>query len=117
MAHTRKRILSLMMSGIMTASLLPAYLTQISIPAAADDPPESDYTPDTDPTIDFDYANTHNILNADDALRDLAQQGKSCNPAGLYNRFPWRHATDITANAHSEGSIHTLLESTNPNVK
>ena len=77
MRTTRKRALSLMLSGIMTASLLPSYLTQLSIPAAADDPPESDYTPDTDPTIDFDYADTHNILNAEDALKYLATNNKT----------------------------------------
>lgn len=71
MKHTRKRILSLLMSGIMTASLLPAYLAELPIPAASDDPIE-----DNDPTIDFDYATRNNILNADDALKDIAQQKK-----------------------------------------
>ncbi|MBP0967994.1 MAG: hypothetical protein J5722_10185, partial [Oscillospiraceae bacterium] len=129
MRTTRKRALSLMLSGIMTASLLPSYLTQLSIPAAADDPPESDYTPDTDPTIDFDYANTHNILNAEDALRDLAAlqktyhdytsddvaEGTVVGNYASYNKFPWKHASKITCHEHSKGSIRTLLESTSPN--
>lgn len=128
MKHTRKRILSLVMSGIMTASMLPAYLTQLSIPAAADDPPASDYTPDTDPTIDFDYANTHNILNAEDALKDIAKrekntvsfnaddyaEGRVPDVYKSYNKYPWKHATKITCHEHSKGSIRTLLESTNP---
>lgn len=111
MKHTRKRILSLLMSGIMTASLLPAYLTELPIPAAADDPME-----DNDPTIDFDYATRNNILNADDALKDIAQQKKDSMSSGeteeLKQRFPWQHATYVTAEGDSGHSLRTLLEST-----
>ena len=100
-----------MMSGIMTASLLPAYLTELPIPAAADDPIE-----DNDPTIDFDYAIRNNILNADDALKDIASKKKSSMTSGeteeLKQRFPWQHATYVTAEGDSGHSLRTLLEST-----
>ena len=100
-----------MMSGIMTASLLPAYLTELPIPAAADDPME-----DNDPTIDFDYAIRNNILNADDALKDIASKKKSSMTSGeteeLKQRFPWQHATYVTAEGDSGHSLRTLLEST-----
>ncbi|MCR4759670.1 MAG: hypothetical protein K5705_05290 [Oscillospiraceae bacterium] len=123
MKRTRKRALSLTLSVMMTASLLPSYLTQLPIPARANDPPASDYTPDTDPTIDFDYANTHNIMNADDALRDLAANGKNCTSTNkaeeMYRKFPWRHASGISCNAatDTDDSVRALLESTNPNNK
>ena len=121
MAHTRKRIFSLMMSGIMTASLLPAYLTQLSIPAAADDPPSSDDKPDTSPTIDFDYGNDPNnpILNADDALKDLGKQNKSRDYVqGVdamkknYSAYPWKHPDIIQEyNNGNEDDLRTMLES------
>ena len=123
MKRTRKRALSLTLSVMMTASLLPSYLTQLPIPARADDPPASDYTPDTDPTIDFDYANTHNIMNADDALRDLAAKGRSVTSTNkaeeMYRKFPWRHASGISCNAgtDTDDSVRALLESTDPNDK
>ncbi len=104
------------MSGIMTASLLPAYLAELPIPAAADDPVE-----DNDPTIDFDYATGKNILNADDALKDLAQQKKDSMDSGetedMKQRFPWQHATYVTAEGDSGHSLRTLLESRDTDVQ
>lgn len=124
MAHTRKRFFSLMMSGIMTASLLPAYLTQLSIPAAADDPPSSDFEPDTSPTIDFDYGNDPNnpILNADDALKDIGKQHKHDkwynSVQGVdamknnYSAYPWKHPDIIQEyNNGNEDDLRTMLES------
>ena len=121
MKHARKRFLSLLSAGMMTAALLPAYLTQLSIPAAADDPPSSDNKPDTSPTIDFDYGNDPNnpILNADDALKDLGKQNKSRDYVqGVdamkknYSAYPWKHPDIIQEyNNGNEDDLRTMLES------
>ena len=126
MKHRQKRALSLVLSGIMTASMLPSYLTQHSVPAAADDSTASDFVPDTDPTIDFDYAVNRNILSADDALKDLAKQNKNFKWVkggtdkellDAYNLYPWQHATNITISDWDEGSLRTYLESDAPEDK
>ncbi len=106
MKHTRKRILSLLSAGVMTLTMLPAYL-----PASAY-PQQSDYSNDpTDLTIDF----SASAKDAETILQKMreAQNHKEATtytPDGSgdketldaiyknYNRLPWRHVTDWSCN-------------------
>ncbi len=106
----------MLMSGVMTTSMLPAYLTQISIPAAADDPYPWG-TDDTDPTIDFDYESKYGVHSPEDAMKLLAKENASSskieesNWKSNYSKYPWRHASNNEG--YDEGSLRKVLESTN----
>ena len=106
MKHTRKRILSLLSAGVMTLTMLPAYL-----PASAY-PQQSDYSNDpTDLTIDF----SASAKDAETILQKMreAQNHKEATtytPDGSgdketldaiyknYNHLPWRHVTNWSCN-------------------
>ena len=122
MNHTRKRILSLMMSGVMTASLLPAYLTQLSLPAAAYDPNDP-----TDLSIPLNFD-----ANAPDAASILSEMRRnqthnfeatgSENKLTIeewqakYNAIPWRRVTNWNCNDDPNNWSYWIVNSDhNPN--
>ncbi|WP_037292800.1 hypothetical protein, partial [Ruminococcus flavefaciens] len=92
-----KRLLSLAAAGVMTVSLLPST-------AFADDPQEeATVTPDTSPTINWDYASNRSIMNANDALKDLGAQKKSFDVItdteamkSQYYSYKWQHPTMLS---------------------
>ena len=106
MKQTRKRILSLLSAGVMTLTMLPAYL-----PASAY-PQQSDYSNDpTDLTIDF----THSAKDASVILSEMRDSQHSSAqtqymPDGSgskedldaiyenYNKLPWRHVDNWSCN-------------------
>ena len=128
MKTTRKRILSLLMSGIMAVSLLPSELARQTITAKADDEEAgfshglmggSSTKDDTDLTIDFKYAEKNNVQSPDDAMRLLGEgkiesyQVDSSKWYNGYSEHPWRHPTTIEPNSKGDSEdIRTYLEST-----
>ena len=104
MKHTQKRILSLMMSGVTAASMLPAYLSGLSLPVSANDP--------TDLTIDFnaDALEPEQILEQMQKNSFKEERVATYTPNGAgeksahdeiyekYNTYPWRHVTEWSCN-------------------
>lgn len=134
MKHIRKRILSMMMSGVMTASLLPAYLTQLPLPAAAYDPNDP-----TDLSIPLNF--DADAPAAASILSEMRKNQTHSNQVSVfwtnksnytdeiqkirekYDTLPWRKACywncnnnespiTLVSDFKTEHQIRTLLEST-----
>ncbi len=131
-----KRALSMLLVTLMIVTMLPADLISTAFATETEPTKQSEAGAsetnstgetnqegyDTDLTIDFDYEEREGIINADQALLNLAKdpevferkQIQESQIQSEYSKYLWKHVDSWTLTDHDEGSIREALVSTDP---